>query len=79
MNCNSVVRRVSSYIDGELEATMVEEIDLHLKTCRDCTVLVQQTKLTVTLYQDSDLVDFPKEVQMRLHETLRREIRKSGK
>ena len=74
MNCASVIRRVSSYIDGDLEATMIEEIELHLKTCQDCTVLVQQTKLTVKLYYDSDLADYPVEVQARLHETLRRKI-----
>ena len=74
MNCEGVFRRVSRYIDGDLEATVVEEIELHLKTCRDCTVLVQQTRLTVHLYYDSDLVDFPVEVQARLRETLRRKI-----
>jgi anti-sigma factor RsiW len=70
---------VSSYIDGELEATVVEEIELHLKECRDCTILVRQTRLTVHLYYDSDLVDFPVEVEARLHETLRRKIREARK
>ena len=74
MNCAGLIRRVSSYIDGDLEATIIEEIELHLKTCRDCTVLVQQTKLTVKLYCDSDLVDYPVEVKARLHETLRRKL-----
>ena len=74
MNCNGVIRRVSSYIDGELEATVVEEIELHLKACRHCTILVQQTRLTVHLYYDSDLVDFPVDAQARLRETLRRKI-----
>jgi anti-sigma factor RsiW len=76
MNCHGVIRRISSYIDGDLEATVVEEIELHLKECEECTILVQQTKLTVRLYYDSDLVDFPVEVQARLHETLRRKIRR---
>ena len=79
MNCNGAIRRVSSYIDGELEATVVEEIELHLKQCRDCAILVQQTRLTLRLYYDSDLVDFPVEVEARLHETLRRKIREERK
>jgi anti-sigma factor RsiW len=74
LNCKGVIRRISSYIDGDLEARALEEIELHLKQCRDCTILVQQTKLTVHLYYDSDLVDYPVEVQARLHETLRRKI-----
>jgi hypothetical protein len=76
MNCNGVVRRVSSYIDGDLEVSVVEEIELHLKECQECTILVQQTRLTVNLYRDSDLVDFPGEVRTRLHQILRREIRR---
>jgi hypothetical protein len=79
LNCNGVIRRVSSYIDGELGATVVEEIELHLKQCRDCTIVVQQTRLTVHLYYDSDLVDFPADVRARLHETLRRKIREQRK
>jgi hypothetical protein len=79
LNCKSVIRRISSYIDGDLEATVVEEIELHLKQCRDCTILVQQTRLTVHLYYDSDLTDYPVEVQARLHETLRRKIRRERK
>ena len=79
MNCNGVIRRVSSYIDGELEATVVEEIELHLRECRHCTILVQQTRLTVHFYYDSDLVDFPVEAQARLHEKLRRKIREERK
>ncbi len=79
MNCDGVIRAVSSYIDGEMEATVVEEIELHLKECPDCTILVQQTRLTVHLYYDSDLVDFPGEAQARLHETLRSKIRQDRK
>ena len=79
MNCNGVIRRVSSYIDGELAATVVEEIELHLKECRHCTILVQQTRLTVHLYYDSDLVDFPVDAQARLHEKLRRKMREERK
>lgn len=79
MNCKGVITRISSYIDGDLEATVVEEIELHLKQCQECTILVQQTKVTVHLYYDSDLTDYPVEVQARLHETLRRKIRRERK
>ena len=79
MNCKGVITRISSYIDGDLEATIVEEIELHLRTCRECAILVQQTKLTVHLYYDSDLTDYPVEVRARLHDTLRRKIRRDRK
>lgn len=79
MNCDGVFRSVSNYIDGDLEATIVREVELHLRGCRECYVLVEQTKLTVRLYHDSDLVDCPQEVRARLRETLRRKISESRK
>jgi anti-sigma factor RsiW len=79
LNCTGVITRISSYIDGELETTIVAEIELHLKECPDCTTLVRQTKLVIHLYHDSDLTDYPVEVQARLHETLRRKIRRERK
>jgi anti-sigma factor RsiW len=75
MNCDGVIRRISGYIDGDLEATIVAEIELHLKECPECSTLVWQTKLIIHLYDDADLADFPVDVQTRLHETLRRKIR----
>jgi anti-sigma factor RsiW len=79
VNCKGVITRISSYIDGELETTIVAEIELHLKDCPDCATLVRQTKLVIHLYHDSDLADFPMDVQARLHETLRRRIRREQK
>jgi Putative zinc-finger len=78
VNCEGVTRRISSYLDRDLAVSVMEEIEVHLRTCRECTILVQQTKLTVLLYRDSDLVDYPVEVQMRLHETLRQKIRREN-
>ena len=76
MNCDGVVRSVSSYIDGELEAAVRRDFEVHLSECRECLVLVEQTKYTVRVFCDCDLVDFPAEVKTRLHQTLRKIQRK---
>lgn len=75
MNCDGVVRSVSSYIDGELEGTVRQEFEVHVGECWECKVLVEQTKHTVRVFFDCDLVDFPAEVKMRLREKLRQQIR----
>jgi anti-sigma factor RsiW len=69
-----VVRTVSSYIDGELEATVRQEFEVHVGECWECKVLVEQTKHTVRVFFDCDLVDFPSEAKKRLHEKLRKSI-----
>ncbi len=72
MNCDAVMRGVSSYIDGELEIAIRQEFEVHLKTCKDCTIFVQQTKFTVEIFSSAELADLPPEARSRLHEKLRR-------
>ncbi len=74
MNCKGVIREISSYIDGELELTMKQELERHLQHCEDCKMVVDQTKLTVEIFCDSKPVDLPREVKSRLHAALLRKI-----
>jgi hypothetical protein len=73
------MRSVSSYIDGELGVAVQEELELHLKICKDCTIFVQQTKFTVDIFSSAALTDLPAEARSRLHETLRRKFGESRK
>jgi anti-sigma factor RsiW len=78
LNCNSVIHEISNYIDGDLDAAMKQEIERHLVACQECTVILNQTKLTVEIFCDSQLVDLPPEVRARLHDALHGKIYKSG-
>ncbi len=77
MNCDGVIRSVSSYIDGELELTVRKEFDVHLRGCKECASFVQQTQFTVKIFYDADLTDLPAEARSRLHEKLRQRIGES--
>jgi anti-sigma factor RsiW len=74
LNCQEVIREISNYIDGELEASIKREIELHLKDCSECAVIVNQTKRTVDIFCDSELVELPVAVRERLHQALRRKM-----
>ena len=74
MNCDGVVRSVSSYIDGELGPVVKHEFEVHVAECWECKVLVEQTKHTVRVFFDCDLVDLPADAKKRLHEKLRKRI-----
>lgn len=78
MNCKSVIREISNYIDGDLDAATKQEFERHLDHCEDCAMVVNQTKMTVDVFCDSELVELPVEVRSRLHEGLRRKMRKPG-
>ncbi len=72
MNCKGVIREISSYIDGELDAATKQELERHLDHCEECTLVVSQTKQTVEIFCDSQPVELPADVRSRLHDALRR-------
>jgi anti-sigma factor RsiW len=74
LNCKAVIREISSYIDGALEPTEKQELEQHLEHCEDCKIVVDQTKLTVDIFCDSEPLELPVDVKTRLHEALRRNI-----
>ena len=74
MNCKSVIREISEYIDGELELSARQELERHLEDCEDCKMVVDQTRLTVDVFCDSEPVELPADVKSRLHEALRRKL-----
>jgi anti-sigma factor RsiW len=77
LNCKGVVREISNYIDGDLDAATKQEIQRHLDHCEDCKLVVDQTKMTVDIFCDSKPVDLPEQVRTRLHEALRRRMSES--
>jgi anti-sigma factor RsiW len=79
LNCDGVIRSVSSYIDGELGVAIRQEFEVHLQGCKDCAIFVHQTKFTIEIFSSAELADLPAETSSRLHEKLRRKISESRK
>jgi anti-sigma factor RsiW len=78
LNCKGVIREISNYIDGELDAPTKQEIERHLADCGECAMVINQTKLTVDIFCDSQPVELPAEVRSRLHDALRRKTQNPG-
>jgi len=76
LNCETVTREISSYIDGELDVHLRVELELHLEGCRHCTVVLNQVKMTVELFCDAEPVDLPSDVRSRLYEALQNKLRR---
>jgi anti-sigma factor RsiW len=75
LNCKGVIREISNYIEGDLDAAMKQELEGHLHHCEDCALVVNQTKMTVEVFCDSQPVELPTDVRSRLHEALQRKLR----
>ncbi len=77
MNCQDVIHELSNYIDGELDSGLRCDLESHLTECADCRLVVDQTKTTIQIFCDSELVELPLEVHNRLHEALRRKLKEA--
>ena len=72
MNCKGVIRELSSYLDGDLETTILTDLEVHLNRCDDCRLIVDTTRKTIEIYCKAEPVPLPEDVRTRLHETLAR-------
>ena len=78
MNCEDVIHELSDFIDGELDGASKRELESHLKECMECKLVVDQTKKTVELFCDSELIELPGEVRNRLHDAIRRKFKEAA-
>jgi predicted anti-sigma-YlaC factor YlaD len=74
VNCKGVIRELSSYLDGDIDVTMLSELEIHLTRCEDCRLIVDTTRKTIEIYCKADPVPLPPDVRSRLHETLMRAL-----
>ena len=74
MNCKSVIRELSSYLDGDLDMAVLSDLEIHLERCEDCRLIVDTTRKTIEIYCKAEPVPLPDDVRIRLHETLMRRL-----
>ena len=76
MNCKGVVRELSQYLDGELDAAARVDLEQHLNRCEDCRLVVNTTKMTVQIFCNAEPVPLPEAVSKRLHDALAQRLGK---
>jgi predicted anti-sigma-YlaC factor YlaD len=77
VNCKGVIRELSSYLEGDLEAAILTDLEIHLQRCEDCRLIVDTTRKTIEIYCKAEPVPLPEDVRIRLHETLIRRLRRA--
>ena len=69
--CQEILDRISDYVDGELEAALCAELEAHLTGCRNCRVMVDTIRKTITLYHSQPAAELPSDVEDRLYKVLK--------
>jgi len=65
--CISIFKRLSEYIDGELDEKTYKEMRIHIKECIKCEVCLETLRRTVDLCRNMKIRGVPE----RLRELLR--------
>lgn len=69
--CRHLLDSLSDYVDGDLQQDLCDEIELHMKDCENCRIVIDTLSKTVSLYQtSSDPAEVPDEVRQRLFHRL---------
>ncbi len=76
MNCNEIFESLSDFIDAERSDDACREIEKHLDGCRNCRIVVNTLRKTVTLYHSLPREEVPGETRMRLHRVIHLEYDK---
>jgi anti-sigma factor RsiW len=68
--CRELLGQLSVYIDGELESSLCAELEAHLAECRNCRIMVDTVRKTITLYHAQATTELPSDVEDRLFRVL---------
>jgi hypothetical protein len=71
MKCEELLKALNEYVDGEIDPSICETFEGHLKDCNPCQIVVDNIRKTITLYKDGEPLELPPE----FHELLCRRLR----
>ncbi len=70
MTCKEVIRKLSDYLDGELDPILAEQLARHLEHCEDCGLVVDTTRKTIEFYCNAEPAMLPDDVRRQLDRAL---------
>lgn len=68
--CGHLLDELSPYLDGEASEAVCAEIELHLRDCENCQVLVNTLEKTIYLVRSLPQPGLPGDVRERLFKKL---------
>ena len=75
VNCETVCREISNYIEGDVDRALLGAMDEHFHTCKRCTSVLEGTRNVIRLYGDERMIEVPAGFGLRLERRLRRQAR----
>jgi hypothetical protein len=70
IKCEEVLREISNYVDGEIDAELRARMEAHFKECARCLAVLDGTRNVVLLIGDDRAFDVPPGLSKRLYRKL---------
>ena len=74
MDCHEILRQFSSYLDGDVDPALREQVEAHLAQCRHCAAFYDSARNIVVLIADQRTFTLPAGFRQRLHARLSEEL-----
>ena len=70
MTCTDFLAKLTDFFDGNVPPALLTEVEQHIAECKHCEVVLDSTTKTINIYRNSELYDFPPELQQRLESAI---------
>lgn len=70
--CRKLLDRMSEYLDGDLPAGELADIESHLHACHHCEACLAALRRTIEICRAQELPPLPEEVRRELRQVMRR-------
>jgi predicted anti-sigma-YlaC factor YlaD len=77
MTCTEFLAILDDVLDESIAAETRTEIEIHLKKCGHCEVVLDTTRKTIEIFQCHEIYELPTEVSERLHVAIRSKCKKA--
>jgi len=74
IECKHVWEHISGYLDGTLDAAVLEQVQKHLEHCEICSAILDSTRNILVLTADDRVYELPLGYSERLHTRLDEEL-----
>ena len=75
--CKHLLKELTDYLDGSLEAEVRTQLEAHLAKCPNCWVVADTTKKTIQVFKGMEPYPLPETVKSRLMKALERRCREA--
>ena len=76
MTCTEFLKILDDVLDESIAVETRTEIELHLRQCGHCEVVLNTTRKTIEIFQCNEVYELPTEVSERLHSVIMEKCKK---